>query len=234
MILFAARGETMATRDDTRQELRDLAKLAATMPKERPTPLPRPDVQLQRPLTPSAISALTVPPAVASIPPASITLPPFQTKKRGGRAGVLAVSVVLGLSVAVAGGVTLGRTLARRAPPTAAAASDVKVVTFGAPAAAPAPLPAPAPSPAPSPAPALSPPPVVAAATPLATPAAATAAPLPKAAAATPAWRRAGAKPAPKSSLAANIPSSTGVKDPLEEAIRKAVASAPPSPPPTP
>lgn len=222
----------MATRDGTRQELRDLAKLAATMPKERPTPPPRPDVQLQRPLTPSAISALTVPPAVGSIPPASITLPPFQTKKRGGRAGVLAVSVVLGLSVAVAGGVTLGRTLARRAPPTAAAASDVKVVTFGAPAAAPAPSPAPAP--APSPALALAPPPVVAAATPLATTAVATAAPLPKAAAAVPAWRRVGAKPAPKSSLTANIPSSTGVKDPLEEAIRKAVASAPPSPPPTP
>ena len=66
----------MTTRDSTRQELRDLAKLAATMPKERPTPLPPPT--LQRPPTPSAISTVTVPPAVASIPPASMTLPPFE------------------------------------------------------------------------------------------------------------------------------------------------------------
>jgi hypothetical protein len=216
VILFASRGETMATRDGTRQELRDLAKLAATMPRERPTPPPPPS--LQRPLTPSA-ATLTVPPAVASIPPASLTLPPFQAKKRG-RAGVLAVSVVLGLSVAVVGGVTLGRTLARHTPPTVAAA--------------PAPSPAPSPVLAASPVPAVAVTPVAATAvatTPVAATPVAAAAPLPKPAATTPAWRRVGPKPNPKSSLTANIPASTGVKDPLEEAIRKAVAAAPPSTP---
>src|SRR5271170_5872573 len=116
----------MSTRESTRQELRDLAKLAATMPRERPTPTPAPAPpaqrsMLQRPPTPSSISKLTVPPAVASIPPASRTVaPPTSRGKSGGR-GVLLTSVVLGLAVAVGGGVTLGRTLAHRAPPVGAA-----------------------------------------------------------------------------------------------------------------
>jgi hypothetical protein len=213
----------MGTRESTRQELRDLAKLAATMPKERPTPVaaaPARRPTLQRPPTPSSISKLTVPPAVASIPPASRTLEPPTSRKGGGR-GVLMTSIVLGLAVAVGGGVTLGRTLAHRAP-SAAAASDAKAVTFGTPAAAPPPATAAAPLPAPAPAP------VAAAATATATAAAAataatvtTAAPKPAAAARRYAPRPAAAKPA------ANVPASTsgGAKDSLDEAIRKAVAS---------
>lgn len=218
----------MSTRDHTRQELRDLAKLAATMPRELPTPPPPP--ALQRPPTPSSVSKLTVPPAVVSIPPASMTLAPPRAGKRGGRTGALVVSVALGLSVAVAGGVTLGRTLAHRAPPIAAAASDARVVTFGAPAHSPSPAPSPAPAPAPSPALALSPPPATAVATKAPV---ATSAPLLKAAVG-PSPRHFAAKATPKSALTVHIPASTGAKDPLEEAIRKAVASAPPTPPASP
>jgi hypothetical protein len=47
-------------------------------------------------------------------------------------------------------------------------------------------------------------------------------------------WRRVAPKPTPKSSLTANIPAASGVKDPLEEAIRKAVASTAPAPQPAP
>jgi hypothetical protein len=218
----------MGTRESTRQELRDLAKLAATMPKERPTPTPVATAPLQRPTlqrppTPSSISKLTVPPAIASIPPASRTLEPPTSRKGGGR-GVLMTSIVLGLAVAVGGGVTLGRTLAHRTPP-AAAASDAKVVSFGTPAAAPPPATAAAPLPAPAPVP------VAAAATATATAAAVpatataatvtTAAPKPAAAARRYWPRPAAAKPA------ANVPASTsgGAKDSLDEAIRRAVAS---------
>jgi hypothetical protein len=150
-----------------------------------------------------------VPSAAASIPPASLTLPPFQPKTRG-RAGVLAVSVVLGLSIAVAGGVTLGRTLARRAPTTAAAAAPAPSPVVATATATPTPTPTPIVAPT-----------EVAAST-----------PLPKAA--TPVWRRVAPKPTPKSSLTANIPAASGVKDPLEEAIRKAVASTAPAPQPAP
>jgi hypothetical protein len=218
----------MTARESTRQELRDLAKLASTMPRERTSPPPsvaapsRPT--LQRPPTPSSVSRLTVPPAVASIAPASRTVAP-QTRaaRRRGRS-VLLPSMVAGLIVAVAGGVTLGRTLAHRTAVSTTAA-------------APPAVPAPPPSvPAASPVPATAPTPVVATSPAPATPAAATAtSPKPQlsVAPATPApravLRRGSWKPAAKTSLAATVPAATppsaGGKDSLDEAIRKAVAS---------
>ncbi|HEY6461356.1 MAG TPA: hypothetical protein VIY73_14420 [Polyangiaceae bacterium] len=227
----------MGARESTRQELRELAKLAGTMPKERtptPTPLQRMPT-LQRPPTPSTVSRLTVPPAVASIAPASRTLtPPNGRASRGGR-GALLTSVVIGLLVALAGGVTLGRTLARRSAIAAAGPGTPVVVAAIAaqppvsPLAAGNPvLPAStsagvAPSPAPSPAsPATTSAPLAIA---LATPTAAVAvAPASKAAV-----RRSGWRPAPRHASAARSPTSstpaTAGKDTLDEAIRKAVAS---------
>src|ERR1700722_15308909 len=109
----------MTARESTRQELKDLAKLALTMPKERPTPAPPPPSY--RPAMPSSVSKLTMRPTTASIPAASVTLAP-QSRKRS-RVAVPALAIVLGLSIAIAGGVTLGRTLARHAPAAVAAAN---------------------------------------------------------------------------------------------------------------
>lgn len=123
----------MDTRDTLRRELKDLARLAATMPKDgaaaQPAPVHRPT--LQRPPTPSSISKLTVPPAVASVPPPA---PAAAERVSNKRRGTLGVALVMGLAVAIGGGAALGRTLARRASPPAAAAG-IKVVTFGTPAA---------------------------------------------------------------------------------------------------
>lgn len=228
----------MSTRESTRRELQDLAKLAATMPKERPTPAPQatervaakpPRPNLQRPPTPSSIS-VTVPPAVASIPPPSAVAPAATsagTKRRGG----FVLSMALGLAVAIVGGAALGRTLAHRAakPAAAAAVQNVAPPPASATPAAdtpPAPTAAAAPStPATATQPAVTPPgptpqPVAAAAVPHAAPAVA-----PKAAAFVP-KRTVKPATAAKSSLNANVPASgSGAKDPLEEAIRKAVAS---------
>ncbi|HEY1694263.1 MAG TPA: hypothetical protein VGG39_18970 [Polyangiaceae bacterium] len=231
----------MGARESTRQELRDLAKLAGTMPKDRTAPPPaiasapapsRP--ALQRPPTPSSVSKLTVPPAVASIAPASRTVaPPTGRARRGGR-GVVLTSLVIGLVVAVTGGVTLGRTLARRSA-VATSGPATPVVVAGAPAPPPASPPAegnaaltavPAavasPPPAPSPSPATTSAPL---ATTLATSVGARA--VPPASKVAP--RRSGWRPTPRSAAAARLPVSaavaTGGKDSLDEAIRKAVAS---------
>lgn len=206
----------MTTRESTRQELRDLAKLAATMPKERPTPAPPVAAAPVQEGTLQRAPAPSVPSAMASIPPASATVPPV-TRPRG--QGLLLTSVVLGLALAVGGGISLGRTLAHRAAPLAAGASEAKALSLGTPA---APPPASAPSPAPLPPEAVT---ALAAATAGATApsAVATAAVSPAAAtrsvpAVTP--RRMG-RPAARPAG----PTGPAAKDSLDEAIRKAVAS---------
>jgi hypothetical protein len=211
----------MTTRESTRRELQDLAKLAASMPKERPTPLPeRP--ALQRPSTPSSIS-VNVPPAVASIPPPSDLASASASGKRS-RTPLVIVSVSLGLALAIAGGAEVGRYVARRGATSAAAGAPV-MATANATVASLPPAPAAAPLPAPpaAPAPDTVPPAVAAAAT--MTPAArATPTAAPKR------WQPAPHPAAAKTSLTATIPTSGGggSKDSLEDAIRKAVAAAPP------
>jgi hypothetical protein len=217
----------MTTRESMRRELQDLAKLAKTMPTETPPPVaakpPRP--ALQRPPTPSTIS-VTIPPTVASVPP------PLQVQagaagkpaKKGGRGTLVAVALV-GLVVAVGGGATLGRTLARHGAPAAAAAAAVQapVVTTN-----PVAVPTAAVKPAPAPQPVAAAVPAVAAQTP--TPqtqsAPAHAAP-PPVAVTRRVWP---ARPAAKSGAAPAapvvVPSSAGTMDPLEAAIRKAVAQS--------
>src|SRR5208283_1943293 len=119
----------MTTRNNMRRELQDLAKLADSMPKERPTPPPaqaapapaRPSSpMLARPLTPSRIS-VTIPPTVASVPPPTFASPTAQPR-RSGRGALIAVALA-GLVVAIAGGGVLGKTLAHRASAPAAAAA---------------------------------------------------------------------------------------------------------------
>jgi DNA polymerase-3 subunit gamma/tau len=238
----------MTTRESMRRELKDLAKLAATMPKERPTPVeaapsakpPRPN--LQRPPTPSSIS-LTVPPAVASIPaPGRIV----EAGPRKARRGLLGVCVALGLAVAIAGGATLGRTLAHRTAqasaanaPGAPATDPAATAPNGAAAGTPSPAAAGAPTQPPAgaaPVAAVQPAGATTQPTNSGTPASTSAAATPLAAAAPaaaprPAALRAAAAiskraPSPsKSSLNAKVTTSGGgAKDPLEEAIRKAVA----------
>jgi hypothetical protein len=217
--------KAMTTRESTRQELRDLARLASSMPKERPTPTP-PPAELQRPSTPSSIS-VNVPPAVASIPPPSVIAGGSGSKKRSGTPFVV-LAVSLGIAVAIAGGAEVGRYLAHKGPVSAAASAPITVstATTDLPAAAVAtPSPAAPASPAagpadPAPVAAASPAPVVAATTPSTQ--------VPKAA---PVLLRRGQQPRPaaKPSLAVTIPTSGGAppKDSLEDAIRKAVAATP-------
>jgi hypothetical protein len=217
----------MTTRESTRQELRDLAKLASSMPKERPTPTP-PPAELQRPSTPSSIS-VNVPPAVASIPPPSVIAGSTTSKKRSG-APVTVIAVSLGIAVAIAGGAEAGRYFAHRgvasaaagAPVTPVATATALTVVPDVPAAAAAPATPASPVTAPAD-------PAVAAAAPV--PVVVTTSPMPAAKVASLPQRR-GQQPRPASKPAptVTIPTSGGVaaKDSLEDAIRKAVAATPP------
>jgi hypothetical protein len=207
----ARKRDTMTARESTRQELKDLAKLALTMPKEAPTPAPLPPVY--RPAMPSSVSKLTMRPTTASIPAASVTLAP-QTKTRR-RVAVPALASLLGLSIAIGGGVTLGRTLARRAPATVSAANVVAAAPLALP---PAPIPSPVPVPGPLPMPAAAAPAaaVVVAAT--VTAHAKTTVPTSP--------HHFTPRPTTKGQTITNTPASApGAVDPLDEAIRKAVAS---------
>ena len=199
----------MTTRQDMRRELRDLAKLAGSMPKEPPPSAAD---------RPSSVSAISVRPVVVSTAPVESTRRPVTT--RAGTPGHGRGCGLAALVLAVAGGVTAGRivgqhTAASRAPGAAAAfASPVApvvaptpVVAAAAPPVAPAAV-APADAP-PADAPAALPPaaPVT---VPVATP--------PKAAVVAGAHRTP-ARPVLKAPAAKAAPAS----DPLEEAIRRAV-----------
>jgi len=213
----------MTTRQNMRRELQDLAKLASTIPAERPTPPPSAPA-LERPSTPSRVS-VTIPPSVASIPAITVQSAAAPRAAKRGRGSLIGLAVA-GLALAIVGGAAFGRTLAHRSPPAAAAAAPAAPPIVASPVTPPAvALPAPAP---------VAHPQVVATASPVAPappPAATTAvAPAPQAPVA--AARRAPAPPkaaaTPKPSLVANIPTSGGgSKNSLEDAIRKAVAASP-------
>jgi hypothetical protein len=206
----------MTTRDTTRRELRDLARMAATMPREvSPPPAPAKNASPPRPPAPSSASRITVPPASASIPPASRTVEPPSRRPRGGRSTLLWSSLGAGLAIAMVGGVTLGRTLAHHQttagasvpalPPAVVDATPSPVVPATATAAPAAVLPAvTAPQPAARDAP-------VSASLPTAV------TPKPAIAPRRPVWRA-----PPKGAPPAATPAG---HDSLDEAIRRAVAS---------
>jgi hypothetical protein len=209
---------SMSTRQNMRRELQDLAKLAQTMPKERPTPMPTPAKAFERPSIPSRDS-VSVPPAIASVPVSVPAVSAVAQPKRG--RGLLVTLAAAGIAVAIVVGGAMGRTLAQRSAP--AAAAKPPAVAAVAPVAPPV-------DPTPT-APAAQPEPVVTAAP--------TVTAVPKAVAvtnppaATPravnvaAAHAASTKPAAKPSLVANVPASTGGgKGSLEDAIRAAVAKS--------
>jgi hypothetical protein len=223
---------TMSTRTQMRRELQDLARLADSIPKERPTPVPakaapspastpaaapaKPERPvLARPPTPSRIS-VTIPPTVASVQPPSQVARAARPSKKGGRGALISVALA-GLVVAIAGGGVLGKTLAHNASGTAAAGAAAGMV---------APVTPPAVPVAPAVA-TVTPTPVVAAA-PVAAPVAAPAVAAPHVGPAAPAAPHpvvaAARKPSPKPAV---IPTGGGsaAKDSLEDMIRKAVAA---------
>ncbi|HEY8038227.1 MAG TPA: hypothetical protein VIF15_00465 [Polyangiaceae bacterium] len=210
----------MTTRESMRRELKDLAKMAAVMPKERPSappPSQRPSAPpSMRPSSPS-ISKLTVPPSVISSPVASVAQTKADRKKsrRGGLTAFAAVALI----AAIAGGVGLGRTLANRASASRGPASaPVAAAAPATPAATATAIPTATPTePVTTTAPATPPPPAAVAATPP---------PRPAVAPIGGARRAPTPKPATKPSLVANVPTgASGAMDPLEAAIRKAVAA---------
>jgi hypothetical protein len=116
-------GKMMSTRENMRRELKELARLAETMGKERTSDSWHPADE--RPSSPPGLSSVSVPPVVPpSIPPpvaASVPVEvPFRNRKRG---GVLAVVVGASLAAALMGGAVLGRSFAPH-PVAAAAAAN--------------------------------------------------------------------------------------------------------------
>jgi hypothetical protein len=219
----------MTTRQNMRRELQDLAKLASTIPAERPTP-PPPAHALERPPTPSRVS-VTIPPSVASIPAIAVQSTSAPRTAKRSRGSVIGLAVA-GLALAIVGGAAFGRTLAHRAPPAAAAAAaaPAPAVIVASPVKA-SPVEVPAPVAVMPPQGAITTAPVAPVAP---TPAVATVAvaPSPPPQAPIAATRRTLPPPraaaAPKPSLVANIPTSGGgSKNSLEDAIRKAVAASP-------
>jgi len=226
---------TMSTRTQMRRELQDLARLADSIPKERPTPAPPPakalvnaappksePPALGRPPTPSRIS-ITIPPSVAPVELRVAAARAAAPRQKGGRGALISVALA-GLVVAIAGGGVLGKTLAHNASGTTAPAAAAQVVAPVTPPSVPvAPVVAPV-------AAAVAPPPVVAGPAPVvavAAPAAVVAAPrvaAPAAPAAPHPVVAAARKPAPKPVV---IPTGGGsaAKDSLEDMIRKAVAA---------
>jgi hypothetical protein len=127
----------MSTRDQTRRELKDLAKLAAVIPRERPSiPAAAPEHSGTGP----SPSRVTVPPAIASVstpPPFLPSAPPAfpvasvapapsvlsvapAPPTRSGGSGIWAVLAGAGLAAAMVSGLVLGRALASH--PAAASA----------------------------------------------------------------------------------------------------------------
>jgi hypothetical protein len=152
----------MSTRDETRRELKDLAKLAAVMPKERPTiPPPAASAHASSGVSPSRI---TVPPAIASVP----APPPLPPRSRSGPSsppafrsaslgppvlipgarakgsawlGLRAVAAGATLAGAMVGGLLLGQALASH-PATASVAPPATTAIAGVPQISALPVPA--------------------------------------------------------------------------------------------
>jgi hypothetical protein len=230
-------------RDGMRQELRDLAKLAGTMPKEPPAPpssaaQPSSSARTAESGPPSA-SRVTVPPAIlagerTSVPATTPSSPPPSTPRKGRRTWAAVTGATLAL--ALVGGVVLGsRWVAARhvssAPtdPQRTAATGVAAVPAP-PAAAPAPPTAVVADPSPT---------TVSAATPTATPASPSTSTPTSTPASTPRVA-AGQHPPPRSakpktastqpSLVAVVPQANGPgHDSLTDAINKSIAA--PKPP---
>lgn len=152
---------TTSTRESMRRELKELAKMAETMGKPNPdaalaeesSSMPFPASALERPVTPSSASRVSVPPmATSTAPPAFDYAEPRPTGKR---TGVIAVLIGAGLAAALIGGAAVGKSLAGNSTASTPAV-DVRgaaatmapppvVATAEPPVAAPAPQPAPEP-----------------------------------------------------------------------------------------
>ncbi len=142
-----------STRENMRRELKELAKLAETMGKERPATAETEASAshysggLQRPSTPASSSRVTVPPVAFPSTPAPFASPlssdiGAEPRKRS---GFMAVVIGGSLAAALVGGAVVGKSLAGR-PTTAEIPAETKAAAGLAAPAEPTPIAAPPPA----------------------------------------------------------------------------------------